>query len=288
MDIALQIGLNAIIAGAIYSLITLGFNLTYSTARFFDLGYGAVAAFGGYIVLYTYKTLGLNLGVSIVVSVLAAGVLGFAVEKLVYRPLRARKATNTVLLIASLGVLTVIQAVIAMFFSSQFQTLVRDPGSVQLVHIGSGVVTQTQIIIFATALFLTFALGLAMHYTRFGKAVQAIADDEEVAQIVGINTERVIGAVFFVGACIAGIAGIATGFDSGLLPTIGLALLLKGVIAAIIGGIGNVYGGVLGAFLLALIENLGAWQFSGEWKDSIAFVVLIAFLLFRPRGLLPK
>ena len=81
---------------------------------------------------------------------------------------------------------------------------------------------------------------------------------------------------------------IAVAFDTGIQPTMGLSLLLKGVIAAIIGGIGNVYGGILGAFFLAIIENLGAWQFSGEWKDAIAFAVLIVFLLFRPQGIWPK
>jgi len=132
------------------------------------------------------------------------------------------------------------------------------------------------------------ALGLALKYTLFGKAVRAISDDEEVSKIVGINTEKIMGRVFFIGSAIAGVAGIAVAFDTGIQPTMGFSLLLKGVIAAIIGGIGNVYGGILGAFLLAAIENLGAWQFSGEWKDAVAFVVLIIFLLFRPKGIWPK
>jgi branched-chain amino acid transport system permease protein len=132
------------------------------------------------------------------------------------------------------------------------------------------------------------AIGLIFRYTIFGKAVKAIGDDEEVSKIVGINTEKIIGWVFFIGSAIGGLAGILIGFDTGIEPTMGLSLLLKGVIACIIGGIGNVYGGVLGAFLLAFIENFGIWQISGEWKDAIAFIVLILFLLFRPRGILRK
>ena len=123
-------------------------------------------------------------------------------------------------------------------------------------------------------------------YTLFGKAIKAVGDDEEVSKIVGINTVKVIGWVFFIGSAIAGLAGILVGFDTGIEPTMGLSLLLKGVIASIIGGIGNVYGGVLGAFLLGFIENFGIWQISGEWKDAIAFGVLILFLLFRPQGIL--
>src|ERR1700674_3202674 len=107
MDIIVQIAFNAVIAGAIYTLVALGFNLIYSTARFFDIGYGALAAAGGYAVFYFYKVLELNLELSILLGVLVAGVLGFLVNWFVYRPLRVRHASSTVTLLASLGVLTV-------------------------------------------------------------------------------------------------------------------------------------------------------------------------------------
>jgi len=288
MDIAVQITLNAIIAGAIYSLATLGFNLSYSTTRFFDLGYGAYAAAGAYAVLWFYKSIGLDIVSSIGLGILVAGCIGFAIEKVVFRQLRRRKASRTVLLIASLGVLTVIQAMLAILFTSQFQTLSKDIGSTRTVGIFGGVMTETQLLILLSAIIVMLVLSFVMRTTMFGKAVRAIADDEEVAQIVGINSERIIGIVFFVSACIAGLAGIVVGFDTGIQPTIGLSILLKGVIAAIIGGLGDVYGGVLGAFLLAFIENAAAWQFAGEWKDAIAFLILIVFLLFRPYGIRGK
>lgn len=288
MEIATQIALNAVIAGAIYTLITLGFNLIYSTARFFDIGYGALIAAGGYVVFYFYKLLGFNLEASIVLGILLVGTLGLGINWVVYRPLRKRKATGTVLLIASLGVLTVVQAAIAMIFSSQFQTLARDAGGQRIFQIFGGVITQTQTLILASGISIMIALGLVLKYTLFGKAVRAVADDEEVASITGINSEKILGIIFFVGSAIGALAGIATGFDTGIQPTMGLGLLLKGIIAAIIGGVGSVWGGVIGAFLLALIENLGAWQFSGEWKDAIAFSVLILFLIFRPQGIVGK
>ena len=128
-------------------------------------------------------------------------------------------------------------------------------------------------------------LALLLKFTFFGKSVKAISDDEEVSRMVGINTKFVIGIVFFIGSAIAGLAGIMSGYDTGLEPTMGMSLLLKGVIASIIGGIGNVYGGVLGAFLLGFVENFGIWKISGEWKDAIAFGLLIIFLLFRARGI---
>ena len=139
-----------------------------------------------------------------------------------------------------------------------------------------------------SGILIMLALVLFLKCTKQGRAIRAVSDDEEVSKIVGINTEKIIALVFFIGSAIAGWAGILVGFDTGLQPTMGLALLLKGVIAAIIGGVGNIYGGVLGAFLLGFAENFGIWKISGEWKDSIAFVLLILFLMFRPEGIMKK
>jgi branched-chain amino acid transport system permease protein len=288
MEIAVQIALNAVIAGAIYTVLALGFNLIYSTAKFFDLGYGALTAVGGYAVYWLYKQVGLPLVPSIVLGVAIAAALGYIIEKLIYRPLRKRKASSTVLLVASLGVLTVIQAAIAIIFTSQFQTLSRDIAGQHIFTLFGGVMTETQVLILLAGLAIMVVLGLVLKYTLWGKAVRAVSDDEEVAQIVGINSERTIGLVFLIGGAIAAVAGLSVGFDTGIQPTMGLSLLLKAIVAAIIGGIGNVWGAVIGAFVLAIIENLGAWQFSGEWKDAIAFLVLIIFLLFRPQGIWPK
>lgn len=288
MDIAVQIALNVVIAGALYSLAALGFNLVYSTTRFFDLAYGVYATAGAYAVFRLYNEMDLPLSISLIGGVFIAGFLGFAVEKIVYKQLRKRGASATVLLITSLGVLTALQAVLAIMFSSQFQTLSRSFGEDKIIHVFGGVITEMQVIILLVSFLIMLTLGVMLRYTTFGKAVRAIADDEEVASIVGVNTGRVIGVVFLISSMIAGVAGIAVGFDTGIQPTIGLSLLLKGVIAAVIGGLGNVYAGVIGAFLLALLENAGAWQFAGEWKDAIAFLVLIIFLLFRPQGLFTR
>ena len=288
MDIVPQLIVNSIIAGSIYSMVALGFNLIYGTVKFFDLGYGAITAVGGYSVFYFYKILGLNLYVSVILGILIAGVIGFIIYRLVYAPLRVRKSSSMVLIVAALGALTAVQAVIAILFTSQFQTLTQNAGTERVFNIFGGIITQTQLIIFILALVIMFGMALALKYTLFGKAIKAVGDDEEVAKIVGINTPKIIGWVFFIGSAIAGLSGILIGFDTGIEPTMGLSLLLKGVIACIIGGIGNIYGGVLGAFFLGFVENFGIWKISGEWKDAIAFGVLILFLLWRPQGILRK
>ncbi|MBT3729936.1 branched-chain amino acid ABC transporter permease [bacterium] len=288
MDIIPQLVLNSIIAGSIYALIALGFNLIYGATKFFNLSHGVMAAIGGYSVFYFAKTLGWNLPLSIVIGVLLAGLIGYALDKLVYLPLRKRKASNMVLLVASLGLFTAIQAIIAILFTSQFQTLSQNVSGQRIYEIFGGVITQTQLIILISAIAITIGLILLLKYTMFGKAIKAVSDDEEVAKIVGINTNRIIGYVFFIGSAIAGLGGVLVGFDTGIEPTMGFALLLKGVIAAIIGGVGSIYGALIGAFLLGFVENFGIWHISGEWKDAIAFILLILFLIFRPRGIINK
>lgn len=287
MEIVPQLIVNSIIAGAIYSMVALGFNLIYGTAKFFDLGYGVLTAVGGYAVFYFSKMLGLNIYVSIVLGVLITGLIGFLIEKIVYERLRKQKASSMVYIVAALGVMTLLQAIIAILFSSQFQVF---PATINAntYQILGGVITGVQLIALVLSILIMFGLVLLLKFTKFGKAVKAVSDDIEVSKIVGIDTDAIISKVFFIGSAIAGIAGIIVGFDTGIEPTMGFSLLLKGVIASIIGGIGNIYGGVLGSFLLGFIENFGIWKISGEWKDTISFSVLIVFLLFRPQGILRK
>ncbi len=288
MDIFPQLVLNSLIAGAIYSLIALGFNLIYGVTRFFNLAHGVMATIGGYAVFYFAKTLGWNLWLAAIIGILLAGFIGYTLDKIIYLPLRKRKASNMVLLVASLGVFTALQAIIAILFTSQFQTLSQNADRQMIYEILGGVITQIQLIILIGVIVILVFLALLLKYTMFGKAITAISDDEEVSKIVGINTDKIISYVFFVGSAIAGLSGILVGFDTGIEPTMGLGLLLKGVIGAIVGGIGNLYGGVLGSFLLGFVENFGIWKIAGEWKDAIAFGLLIIFLLFRPQGIIKK
>ena len=288
MDILPQLVANSVIAGAIYALVALGFNLIYGATKFFNLAHGVMAAIGGYTVFYFAKTLGWNVYLAIAIGVILAGIIGFGLEKFIYLPLRTKKASNMILLVASLGAFTALQAIIAILFTSQFQTLSQNAGGQKIYEILGGVITQTQLVILIFGVAIMAGLALLLKYTIFGKAIKAISDDEEVAKIIGINTNKIIGRIFFIGSAIAGLSGILIGFDTGIEPTMGMGLLLKGVIACVVGGVGNLYGGVLGAFLLGFVENFGIWKISGEWKDAIAFGILILFLLFRPQGILKK
>ena len=284
----MQLLLNSLIAAGVYALIAIGFNLIYGATKFFNLAHGTVAVIGGYLVLLFGKWFGWPLWAAIPAAIVGAACIGWATERCIFLPLRNRRASSMILLVASLGVFTALESIIAMVFSSDFQTLSELTGEVKTITLGGAVITATQLIMVISAVVIMLVLGAVLKFTMFGKAIKAVSDDEEVSKIVGINTKKIIAWVFVIGSAIAGWAGILVGFDTGLQPTVGLDLLLKGVIAAIIGGIGSVSGGVLGALLLGLIENFGIWKISSEWKDAIAFAVLILFLIFRPNGIMRR
>jgi branched-chain amino acid transport system permease protein len=285
MDILPQLIVNSIIAGSIYSVVALGFNLIYGTTKFLDVGYGVLTAVGGYAVFYLANQLELNVWLAIIIAVLFTGLVSYLLDRFVYRTLRSQNASSMVLLLASFGVFTALQALIAVLFGSQFQTL-SGGGGAEVLTLAGASITHVQIAIFVTGLGIMSALFWVLGKTMWGKAVRAVSDEPDVAEVVGINKNKVIGLVFFVAGAIGGVAGILVGFDTGIEPTMGLQLLLKGVVAAIVGGMGNPVGGVLGAFLLGFAENFGIWHLPGEWKDAIAFIILIIFLLVRPQGIL--
>lgn len=288
MGIIPQLVVNSIIAGAIYTMIALGFNMIYGATKFFNLAHGVMAAVGGYTVFLLTQSFGFSIAISAVIGVLVAGGFGVLTDVLVYQPLRRRQASHMILLVASLGIFTALQALIAMIFTSQFRTLSIGNGVQKTYNLWGGVMTSTQIVLILCAVGSTVGLLILMNKTRFGRAIKAVSDDEEVAKIVGINTDKIIRWLFFIGSAIAGLGGILVGYDTGIEPTMGMVLFLGGVVGAIIGGIGTLGGAIVGSFLLGFIENFGIWQISGEWKAAIAYIVLILFLIFRPQGILKK
>lgn len=282
-----QIAANSLITASIYGLLAVGFNLIYGTIRFFDISYGAIPVIAAYMAFLFAKILGCPVWVGVILGIVIASLSSYLIYKLVYKQLRDRKASKMVFLVAALGVYTVSISLIPIFFTSQFQTL-SNLVNVKTVTIGSAILTNIQIMTIILFAVISIIVALILKKTRLGKAVRAVADDEEVTKTMGVNTEAIISKVFLMGGAIAGLAGIMVGFDTGMDPNIGFGLLLKAVIACIIGGVGNIYAGVLGAILLAVIENVGVWYFSAEWKDLIAFTVLIIFLIFRPNGIVRK
>ncbi len=245
------------------------------------------AVLGAYCGLLVADTPGANLYLSWAVSCFLAGAVGLALYRGLYVYMRQRARSPLIMLVASLGVLLAITAFTVIVFQSAPRPLPDAFGSAPW-SVGGANIKGFNVFTIGVA-FLGFgALLLLLKKTSFGKAVRAIGDDEEVSKVVGINTTFVIAVVFFIGAVYAAAAGVLSGHDTAIQPRMGLLLLLKGWIASVVGGIGNLYGAIVGGFILGLIEQFGIWDLAGEWKDAISFVILIIFLSFWPRGLLPR
>ncbi len=280
-----QLLLNGIIAGSIYALIAIGFTVIYRTVKFFHFAHGIVYTAGAYFAYTLIISLHLNFALSFFLAIVLAAILGVAIDRLVYYPLRRQKASNLIFLLASFGVVIFIQNLIQLIYGAQILTIRTGPIK-EGHHFLGAVITDIQILILAVSIILMIFLWLFIQKTKLGKAMRAVSDDPIAANVVGINPERIILTSFAIGSALAGVAGILISFETNIEPTMGFSALLKGIIASIIGGIGSIPGAVLGGFFLGLAENLGIWKISAGWKDCIAFAILIIFLLLRPRGIL--
>ncbi|MBI2644609.1 branched-chain amino acid ABC transporter permease [Candidatus Uhrbacteria bacterium] len=287
MDSALQIIVNGLIAGSLYACIALGFNLIFSVTKFFNLAHGGMVLIGAYTTLALRNSYGVSLIPALFAGVAVAALAGMILEKILFSKLRKRHASHMVFLVASLGAYTAIQAGIALIFSSQFFSI---PLSFEppLIHMGPVSITGLQLLIMIITVCVFLLLVFFMRKTTLGKSFVACADDSEVARIVGIDTDRILLIAFAAGSALAGLGGILTGLDTGIEPTAGLSILLKAIIAAVIGGTGSISGAFVGSYVLGLVENIGIWGLAAAWKDAIAFLLLILFLIFRPQGLFKR
>ncbi len=260
-----------------------------NTGSIFVLSVTVIAAgvVGSYCGLLVAGAPGAKLYLSWAVSCLLAGAVGLAIYRGLYIFMRQRAKSPLVMLVASLGILLAITAIVTIVFRSTARPLPDPFGSVPWI-IGGASIKGFNVFTIGVALAGFASLTYILKQTSFGKAVRAIGDDEEVSKVVGINTTVIISVVFFIGAVFAALAGVLSGHDTAIQPRMGLLLLLKGWIASVVGGIGNLYGAIVGGFILGLLEQFGIWDLAGEWKDVISFIVLIVFLAFWPNGLLPR
>ena len=279
-----------IVAGAVCWLLYRGYRAAFADANALPATLGGAivgCVAGAYCAYLIFGSPGAGLYLSWGVSCLLAGVVGLALYRGLYVYMRERARSPLVMLVATLGILLALTAFTTIVFQSAPRPLPEAFGS-QPWKIASANLKAFNVFSIVVAIVSFLALLFVLKRTSFGKAVRAIGDDEEVSKVVGINTTVVIAIVFFVGAIYAAMEGILSGHDTAIQPRMGLLLLLKGWIASVVGGIGNLYGAILGGFVLGLIEQFGIWDLAGEWKDAISFVLLILFLSFWPRGILPR
>ena len=221
------------------------------------------------------------------VSCFIAGSVSLALYRGLYVYMRQRARSPLVMLVATLGILLAFSALIVMVFEPTPRPL-PEPFGNETWKIAGASIKGFNVFTIAVACVGFVGLLWLLKMTTFGRTVRAIGDDEEVAKVVGINTTVIIAIVFFIGAVFAALGGLLSGHDTAIQPRMGLLLLLKGWIASVVGGIGNLQGAILGGFILGMIEQFGIWDLAGEWRDVVSFVVLILFLSFWPTGILPR
>jgi len=278
----LQILINSIIAGSLYSLFAFGFTLIFSTLNFFNLSHGIAFTLAAYISYVLRIKLHFSLLLSFAFSVVFSTLAMLGVYRVAYFPLRVRRAPSWVYVVGSLGVATFMEALVAFVFGSDLVSL--RIGETQPGYLfGNAVITQVQLWTLGVSIVVMIVLSLLMKRTRLGKAMRAVANDGEMSGIVGIQIERICLFTFGLGAALMAIAGNLVSLEQDLFPTMGQAALLKAIVAASVGASGSIPGALFGGFFLGVVENFGIWHINASWKDGIALALLIFFILFRPK-----
>jgi branched-chain amino acid transport system permease protein len=299
-DILLQQVLNGLVLGSIYALVALGYTMVYGIIGLINFAHGEVVMIGAMVTISVLTMLagaGFAPGViTLLLAIMAAAVvcmlLAQGMEKYAYRPLR--KAPRLTPLILAIGISIALQNLAMMIWGRGYKTF-PEVVETRPVDVFGAIVTNVQLSIMLVAVVIMLGLWLLVDKTRLGKAMRATAQNQEVAGLMGININRVISATFLIGASLGAIAGVMRAINYGQADAyMGLLLGLKAFSAAVLGGIGNLFGAMAGGLLLGLIESLAAGytgQLTGgflgaNYQDIFAFAVLILVLLFRPNGLL--
>ena len=280
----LQLLGNGIIMGSVISLVALGFALVYNATRVFHIAYAVLYMFAPYMVFLFSGTLGFPLWLGIVIAIILTVLLSVLIEGLVYQPLLAKGASLNTVLISSIGVMIVLINVIAMSFGNEPQIL-RQGISKSVQFLGL-LFTYNQLLQIAISVVLMIGFILVLKHTKLGLIARALRDDEELVTVLGVNIRRLRLLLFALSAMFAAVGGILISYDVGMDPYIGMPMLLNGVVALIIGGMGRFGSPILGGFVIGILQAVTVWAFSARWQDAVTFTLLILFLLFRPQGLL--
>jgi branched-chain amino acid transport system permease protein len=292
--------------GAVYALIALGYTLVYGVLRLINFAHSEVFMVGTFAVLGAWSAVGAtdNPGIGLIILLLVIGLIAAAiasggtaliVERVAYRPLRKKNAPPLIFLITAIGVSIILQEVfglvLAKMFGRPFGRLIVGMPNVlpnkPVVTIGSTDITYKHVFVIVAAIIMMIGLDIYINRTRAGRGVRAVAQSPDNAALMGVNQDRVIMLVFVLGGVMAGAAALLFALQIGNTKfDIGFVLGLKAFTAAVLGGIGNLRGALLGGFVLGIVEDYASTVTSSNWQDVAAFVVLVVVLMFRPTGLL--
>ncbi len=296
--IFLQQIVNGVSLGAVYALLALGFTLVYGILELINFAHFSVFMVGAFVALVVLQAFGLQgqsvvlhgaplvlvLLVALVVTMVASGALGVAIERYTLRPMRNVKGPMA--MITTIGVSYILFNLVLLATNAQAINF-PDPMPAASYHVGGVVIRLKEILIWIVSAALMVGLNLFVKRTRLGKAMRALAQDAEAARMIGVDVDHVVMIAFFAGSALAGAAGMIFGLYYNFAQySIGYTAGLRAFTAAVLGGIGNVPGAMLGGIVIGLIETLGSQYIAARWADVIIFSILIGTLVFRPAGLL--
>lgn len=284
MEILIQQLFNGITIGSVYSLVALGLTLVYGILHIPNFAHGAMYMVGGYITLTMMVYIGFRYWVSIVVSLLVVGLLSILVERLVFHPLRNTISINS--MIAAIGIMLFLEAFAQLVWGPDFRQ-VPTP-YIDVIHAFGVTLTVQRLLIIVAAVAVMIFLNLFLKKTFIGRTIVAMSQNREGAFLVGINANKVAMITFFIAGALAAIAASLTSPINLVFPGMGHLVLLKAFVIIIIGGMGSIPGAIIGGYILGFAESIGATYISSDYKDIIAFVLLIIILSIKPNGLFAK
>ncbi len=293
----IQLIINGLIAGSVYALVALGFSLIYRSTKIFHIAHAAVYTAAAYFLYLFFNQFHLGILLSIICSILITGCLGILMEIAVYRPLFKEEASASVMLVSSIGIMTIVINTIAMIWGNETKIIFSGISPVKKFpnpFAGTEsafrelIVTMPQIYQFAVSLALILFTLILLKYTKFGKKINAICDNDRLVEIFGVSLSSYRMMIFFTGSAMAGIGSVLFATDVGMDPYVGMPILLIAAVAVIAGGVDSFGGAVLGGFLMGFAKALVVWKMSAKWENMIVFLLLILFLLFRPQGILGR
>ena len=278
-----QFLINGLITGILYSLLAIGFALVYNTTKIFHIAAAGIYVFAAYVFWLFASTLGLSVVPAALVSIVLTMLLSLLSEVLVYRPLKNRKASLNVAMIASIGLMTVIINTIAMFFGNE--TKVISNTIMQPVTLGNIFITRPQMYQAIIGAAVLTAFLIILQRTNWGLKLRALSADETLFETLGydIKTTRIL--VFLVSGIFIAFSSCLTVYDVGLDPNMGMNVLISAMVAMIIGGVGKFSTCILGGLALGVLQSLTVYLFSSNWQNAVTFLVLLIFLFLRPQGI---
>lgn len=283
----LQQMINGLSLGSIYALIALGYTMVYGIIKLINFAHGDIYMLGAFTAFYATTFFHLNFFVALIIAMLLCGVLGVVIERIAYKPLR--HATRITALITAMGVSYVLEYTMQYFAGSDVKTFPTDLLENTAFSLGGVRITMMQIYIFVITIVLMIILTYIVSKTKMGRAMRAVSVDEDAAKLMGINVDTTISFTFFLGSCLAGVAGVLVGvYYNSINPLMGMTPGLKAFIAAVFGGIGNIPGAMIGGLFIGIAETLVTAYGSSLYKDAIVYVILILVLILKPDGLLGK